>query len=92
METAPSRPCGRRERRDPARHRRARPLTDTRGVIPGLDSPSRGGPRGHRDAARAARYKSEDAQAGLVLTGDQIITSRTVRDALAHEFPGRRVH
>jgi len=36
---------------------------------------------------RAARYKAEDAQAGLVLTGDQIVTSRQVRDALARDFP-----
>jgi len=65
-----------------------RPLTDTRGVIPGL-----GIRLIEADTAvtemllRAARYKSEDAQSGLVLTGDQIVTSRTVRDALAREFP-----
>jgi adenosylhomocysteine nucleosidase len=36
---------------------------------------------------RAARYKSEDALSGLVLTGDQIVTSRAVRDGLAKDFP-----
>ena len=36
---------------------------------------------------RAARYRSEDARTGLVLTGDQIVTSSGVRDALAREFP-----
>jgi adenosylhomocysteine nucleosidase len=36
---------------------------------------------------RAARYKAEDAQAGVVLTGDQIVTSRQVRDALLRDFP-----
>jgi adenosylhomocysteine nucleosidase len=66
----------------------ARPLTDTRGLIPSL-----GIRLLEADSAltemllRAARYKSEDAEAGLVLTGDQIVTSRTVRDALAREFP-----
>src|SRR4029077_1337056 len=66
----------------------ARPLTDTRGVIPGL-----GIRLIEADTAvtemllRAARYKSEDAQSGLVLTRDANVTSRTVRDALAREFP-----
>ena len=66
----------------------ARPLTDTKGVIPGL-----GIRLIEADSAvsemllRAARYKAEDAQAGLVLTGDQIVTSRQVRDALARDFP-----
>src|SRR2546425_4640587 len=66
----------------------ARPLTDTRGMIPGL-----GIRLLEADSAvtemllRAARYKAEDAEAGLVLTGDQIVTSRSVRDGLAREFP-----
>src|SRR5207244_12950475 len=66
----------------------ARPLTDTKGVIPGL-----GIRLIEADSAvsemllRAARYKAEDAEAGLVLTGDQIVTSRSVRDGLAREFP-----
>jgi adenosylhomocysteine nucleosidase len=67
----------------------ARPLTDARGVIPSL-----GIRLIEADSAvvemllRAARYKAEDAGAGVVLTGDQIVTSRTVRDALARDFPG----
>jgi len=66
----------------------ARPLTDTRGIIPGL-----GIRLLEADSAvtemllRAARYKAEDAEVGLVLTGDQIVTSRSVRDGLAREFP-----
>ncbi|TME71138.1 MAG: 5'-methylthioadenosine/S-adenosylhomocysteine nucleosidase, partial [Chloroflexi bacterium] len=35
----------------------------------------------------AARLESRDAHAGLVLTGDQIVTSRATRDALMREFP-----
>ena len=66
----------------------ARPLTDTRGVIPGLGIRLiEADPAVSEMLLRAARYKSEDAQAGLVLTGDQIVTSRTVRDALARDFP-----
>jgi adenosylhomocysteine nucleosidase len=66
----------------------ARPLTDTRGVIPSLEIRLI-----EADSAitemllRAARYKAEDAQAGVVLTGDQIVTSRQVRDALLRDFP-----
>ena len=66
----------------------ARPLTDTRGVIPGLGIRLiEADPAVTEMLLRAARYKSEDAQTGLVLTGDQIVTSRTVLDALAREFP-----
>src|SRR2546421_11832067 len=66
----------------------ARPLTDTRGVIPGLGIRLlQADPAGTEMLLRAARYKSEDAQAGLVLTGDQIVTSRAVRAALARGFP-----
>src|SRR4029077_15125054 len=66
----------------------ARPLTDTRGVIPGL-----GIRLIEADTAvtemrlRGARYKSEDAQSGLVRPSDKIATSRTACDALASEFP-----
>ncbi len=66
----------------------ARPLTDTRGVIPSLGIRLiEADPAVSEMLLRAARYKSEDAQAGLVLTGDQIVTSRAVRDALARDFP-----
>jgi adenosylhomocysteine nucleosidase len=65
-----------------------RPLTKSRGVIPGLGvSVIAANAAVTETLLRAARYKSEDARAGLVLTGDQIITSRSVRDALAREFP-----
>ena len=65
-----------------------RPLTEARGIIPTLGIgtiPSN--PAVSDTLLRAARYKSEDAHAGLVLTGDQIVTSKTVRDALARDFP-----
>jgi adenosylhomocysteine nucleosidase len=65
----------------------ARPLTPARGIIPGLEVAVI-----HSDSAVtekllvAARLESKHAMSGLVLTGDQIITSAKVRDALAHEF------
>jgi len=66
----------------------ARPLTDTRGIIPSLGIRLLEADSAVCDMLlRAARYKAEDAEAGLVLTGDQIVTSRTVRDALAREYP-----
>jgi adenosylhomocysteine nucleosidase len=65
-----------------------RPLTDKRGVIPGLGmSVIAANAAVTETLLRAARYKAEDARAGIVLTGDQVVTSRTVRDALAREFP-----
>ena len=69
-----------------------RPLAAGLGLIPGF-----GGPIFPADKAlagallRAARAEVEDAaavQSGLVLTGDQIITSSSVRDGLLAEFPG----
>lgn len=65
-----------------------RPLTEARGVIPGLGvSVIAAHPAVADLLLRAARLRSEDARAGLVLTGDQIVTSSKVRDALAREFP-----
>jgi adenosylhomocysteine nucleosidase len=70
----------------------ARPLAPGRGLIPGF-----GGPIFHADKAladalqKAARVMVEDAaavQSGLVLSGDQIIASSSVRDGLLAEFPG----
>ena len=64
-----------------------RPLTPARGIIPGLEIAVI-----HADSALAeklliaARLESKHAKSGLVLSGDQIITSAKVRDALAHEF------
>lgn len=66
----------------------ARPLTQARGMIPALGIGTiPANPAVSETLLRAARYKSEDAQAGLVLTGDQIVTSRAVRYGLAREFP-----
>jgi adenosylhomocysteine nucleosidase len=65
-----------------------RPLTDSKGVIPGLGvSVIAANAAVVETLLRAARYKVEDARSGVVLTGDQIITSRAVRDSLAKEFP-----
>lgn len=64
-----------------------RPLTAAKGIIPGLDVAVI-----HADSSVtekllvAARLESKHATSGLVLSGDQIITSAKVRDALAHEF------
>jgi adenosylhomocysteine nucleosidase len=64
-----------------------RPLTPARGIIPGLEIAVI-----HADSALAeklliaARLESKHTKSGLVLSGDQIITSAKVRDALAHEF------
>src|SRR5438445_1232305 len=66
----------------------ARPLTDARGIVPGLGMQMiPANPAVAETLLRAARYRSEDALSGLVLTGDQIVTSRGVRDALARDFP-----
>lgn len=66
----------------------ARPLSEAKGVIPGLGlSVITANPAVAETLLRAARYKSEDALSGLVLTGDQIVTSRAIRDGIAREFP-----
>ena len=66
----------------------ARPLTNARGVIPGLGvSVIAANAAVAETLLRAARYRSEDARAGVVLTGDRIVTSSPVRDGLAREFP-----
>jgi len=65
-----------------------RPLTDAKGVVPGLGiSIIPANPAVAETLLRSARYKSEDAISGLVLTGDQIVTSRAIRDGLARDFP-----
>jgi adenosylhomocysteine nucleosidase len=65
-----------------------RPLTKARGVVPGLGvSTIAAHPAVADTLLRAARYKSEDATSGLVLTGDQVVTSSAVRDALLLDFP-----
>jgi len=65
-----------------------RPLTDAKGVIPGLGlSVITADPAVAEKLLLAARFESKDARSGLVLTGDQIVTSRAVRDALVRDFP-----
>jgi len=65
----------------------ARPLTPARGIIPGLEVAVM-----HADSSVAeklliaAQLESKHAASGLVVSGDQIITSSEVRDALAREF------
>lgn len=66
----------------------ARPLTDAKGVIPGLgrsiipaDAPVA------EKLLLAARFESKDARSGVVLTGDRIVTARAVRDGLVRDFP-----
>lgn len=66
-----------------------RPLTDSKGVIPGLGLATiPADPAAAEKVLISARLESRDAQAGLVLTGDQIVTVRAVRDSLLGEFPG----
>lgn len=65
-----------------------RPLTDAKGVIPGLGLATiAADPAATDKVLIASRLESRDAQSGLVLTGDQIVTARAVRDSLLHEFP-----
>jgi adenosylhomocysteine nucleosidase len=65
-----------------------RPLTTARGVIPGLDLAVIAADSSVAEKLlRAARLESTHATSGLVLTGDQIVTSRKVRDQLAQDFP-----
>ncbi|TMB77064.1 MAG: 5'-methylthioadenosine/S-adenosylhomocysteine nucleosidase [Chloroflexi bacterium] len=64
-----------------------RPLTAAKGVIPGLGLAIIAA-----DAAVAeklliaARFESKDARPGLVLTGDRIVSSRSVRGGLVKDF------
>jgi adenosylhomocysteine nucleosidase len=65
-----------------------RPLTAARGVIPGLGlSTISSDPAATEKMLTSARLESRDASAGLVLTGDQIVTAAAVRDALHRDFP-----
>jgi adenosylhomocysteine nucleosidase len=66
----------------------ARPLTDAKGVIPGLGLSVIAADAAVSDKLlRAARLESKDARSGLVLTGDRIITKRSVREELMRDFP-----
>jgi adenosylhomocysteine nucleosidase len=69
----------------------ARPLTDARGVIPSFGkaifSADMKLSRRLRHAAEQAVGDPKAVTSGLILTGDQIVTSRAVRDALLRDFP-----
>lgn len=65
-----------------------RPLTEAKGIIPGLGlSTIAADPALAEKLLIAARFESRDARAGLVLTGDQIVASRAVREKLVRDFP-----
>lgn len=65
-----------------------RPLTEAKGVIPSLGiSVIPADPSVVEKLLMAARIESKHALSGVVLTGDQIVTSRKVRDALGVDFP-----
>ena len=69
----------------------ARPLTDARGAIPSLGmSIFPADPAWSAKLRRAAENIVQNRQivsSGVVLTGDQIVTSREVRDGLLRDFP-----
>lgn len=68
-----------------------RPLTAARGVIPGLNLSvfSADAPMSEKllVAAKRAVENPRIVRPGLVLTGDRIVASRNVRDALVADFP-----
>jgi adenosylhomocysteine nucleosidase len=68
-----------------------RPLTSARGMIPGLGMSvfSAEPPMAEKltVAAKRAVENPRVVRSGLVLTGDQIVTTRATRDALVHDFP-----
>lgn len=69
----------------------ARPLAPAKGVMPTLNISvfNAESPIAEKLAVSAKRSVENPriVRSGLVLTGDQIITSRAVRDALTKEFP-----
>jgi adenosylhomocysteine nucleosidase len=69
----------------------ARPLTAARGIIPSLGVAALSADAAVAEkllvAAKRAVENPRIVRSGLVLTGDQIVTSKAVRDALAREFP-----
>jgi adenosylhomocysteine nucleosidase len=65
-----------------------RPLTAAKGVVPSLGIATiPADPAVAEKLLMAARLESKHARSGLVLTGDQIVTSRKMRDALVADFP-----
>ena len=69
----------------------ARPFTDAKGVIPSLGKTVFAADGTLSDKLRQATEGVVDNQrlvlSGVVLTGDQIVTSRAVRDGLQADFP-----
>lgn len=69
----------------------ARPLADARGVIPLLNMLVFKAEAPVTEklvvAGKRAVENPRIVRPGLILTGDQIVTSRAVRDALARDFP-----
>jgi adenosylhomocysteine nucleosidase len=68
----------------------ARPLTAARGIVPGLGAAvlaSDTGLTAKLRAAAAGVVAQERIRSGLVLTGDQIITTRELHDRIVSDFP-----
>jgi adenosylhomocysteine nucleosidase len=69
----------------------ARPFTDAKGVIPSLGktvfSADPTWSEKLRHAAEGVVDNPQIVRSGVVLTGDQIVTSRVIRDGLLAEFP-----
>ncbi len=64
----------------------ARPLTGAKGELPGHTG--RALLEADKRLTRALKDAVPGAQVGVVLTGDQIVTSREVRNRIVSEFPG----
>ena len=62
----------------------ARPLTKAKGTIPSLGISVLPADRTWSEKLRQA---ADNPRTGLILTGDQIVTSRGVRDGLMRDFP-----
>jgi adenosylhomocysteine nucleosidase len=69
----------------------ARPLTEARGIIPSLGVAAITADAAIVEklqvAAKRAVENPRIVRTGLVLTGDQIVSSRAMRDSIAHDFP-----
>lgn len=69
----------------------ARPLTSGRGIIPSLGVSTINSDASVAEkltvAAKRAVENPRIVRTGLILTGDQIVTSKAVRDAIARDFP-----
>jgi adenosylhomocysteine nucleosidase len=69
----------------------ARPLTPARGVIPSLGVAAINADAAVAEkllvAAKRAVENPRIVRSGLVLTGDQIVKSKALRDAIARDFP-----